>query len=62
MVEAADAALVADLVTAADGTHATVIGRLDPSTPIRPGDTVQLAVSTDKLHFFDLDTGLAITR
>jgi multiple sugar transport system ATP-binding protein len=60
MVEAADAALVVDLVTAADGTHATVIGRLDPGTAIRPGDEVELAVETRKLHFFDLDTGLAI--
>jgi multiple sugar transport system ATP-binding protein len=60
MVEAADAALVVELVTAADGTHATVIGSLDPSTTIRPGNSVELAVDTRKLHFFDLDTGLAI--
>jgi multiple sugar transport system ATP-binding protein len=61
MVEGADAALVADLVTAADGTHATVIGRLDTSTTIRPGDDVELAVDTRKLHFFDVETGVAIS-
>jgi multiple sugar transport system ATP-binding protein len=62
MVEAADAALVADLVTGADGMQATVIGRLDPSTAFRPGDEVELAVDTRKLHFFDLETGLAVAR
>ena len=36
------------------------VGRLDPNSRLQIGDTAVLAVSTDHLHFFDLDTGLAI--
>jgi len=36
------------------------VGRLDPSSRLQIGDTATLSVSTDHLHFFDLETGLAI--
>jgi multiple sugar transport system ATP-binding protein len=39
--------------------RATVIARLDASASVRPDDTVELAVDTRKLHFFDLETGAA---
>jgi multiple sugar transport system ATP-binding protein len=39
--------------------RATVIARLDASAYVRPDDTVELAVDTRKLHFFDLETGAA---
>ncbi len=38
------------------------LARVDPRTNLRPGDSVVLAVSTDQLHFFDLESSQAITR
>jgi multiple sugar transport system ATP-binding protein len=59
-VEAADASLVANLMSGGNGGHATVVGRLQPSAAVRVGDPLALAVNVDKLHFFDLETGFAI--
>jgi len=39
----------------------TFLARVDPRTTLRPGDPVRLAVSTDQMHVFDLETGNAIT-
>ena len=36
------------------------IGRLDPATTLRVGDTASFAVDTSQIHVFDLDTGQAI--
>jgi multiple sugar transport system ATP-binding protein len=38
----------------------TVTARLSPRTPARPGDAIQLAVDTSRLHFFDPDDGSGI--
>jgi multiple sugar transport system ATP-binding protein len=59
-VDAADASLMATLMTAADKIHAGVVGRLQPNAPVSVGDSIVLAVDVGKLHFFDLETGLAI--
>ncbi len=58
-IEAAEGAgeEVADLA-AGDGTH--TVARFNPRTSVRIGDTFEIAVDTHRLHFFDLDTGLAI--
>ena len=58
-IEAADGAgeEVADLA-AGDGTH--TVARFNPRSSVRIGDTFEIAVDTHRLHFFDLDTGLAI--
>jgi len=45
---------------AADLIAATIVGRLDPSSKVRPDGEVELAVDTEKLQFFDLETGFAI--
>jgi multiple sugar transport system ATP-binding protein len=45
---------------AADLMSATIVGRLDPSSRVRPGSEVELTVDTEKLQFFDLETGFAI--
>jgi multiple sugar transport system ATP-binding protein len=36
------------------------IGRFDARSIARPGDTIEVAVACDRLHFFDANTGLAI--
>ena len=36
------------------------IGRFDARSTARPGDTIEVAVACDRLHFFDATTGLAI--
>ena len=58
-IEAAEGAgeEVADLA-AGDGTH--TVARFNPRSSVRIGDTFEIAVDTHRLHFFDLDTGLAI--
>jgi multiple sugar transport system ATP-binding protein len=38
----------------------TVTARLSPRTRARPGDTIELAVDTARLHFFDPDDGSGI--
>ena len=37
-----------------------VVAKADPATSLRLGDRATLAVDTRRLHFFDLETGLAI--
>ncbi len=39
---------------------ALCIGRFDARSTVRPGETIEVAVSCDRLHFFDAATGLAI--
>ncbi len=47
-------------VDAAGSDEASLIARYDPESSVREGDTMEVAVDTAKLHFFDPDTGLAI--
>jgi multiple sugar transport system ATP-binding protein len=48
-------------VTEGLGEHETVmVGRFGPRSRIKNGDTVDVAVETGALHFFDLDSGLGI--
>jgi multiple sugar transport system ATP-binding protein len=45
---------------AADLMSATLVGRLDPASRVRPDSDVELSVDTEKLQFFDLETGFAV--
>jgi multiple sugar transport system ATP-binding protein len=46
---------------AAEGeTETVMVGRFGPRSRIKNGDTVDVAVETQALHFFDLETGLGI--
>jgi multiple sugar transport system ATP-binding protein len=38
----------------------TAVGRFSPRSHIRMGDTIEIAVSTERFHFFDPETRLAI--
>jgi multiple sugar transport system ATP-binding protein len=40
--------------------ESTFLARLNPRTEAKPGGSVELVVDVTRLHFFDLDTGLAI--
>ncbi len=37
-----------------------MIARIDPNSPVRAGSQLELVVDTERLHFFDLETQLAI--
>ena len=42
------------------GEETTIVGRLAPKTRAAEGETIELAVDTSALHFFDPDSGLGI--
>jgi multiple sugar transport system ATP-binding protein len=42
------------------GGESNVLARLNPRTRVQTGDEVELVVDTNRLHFFDPDTGTAI--
>ena len=60
LVDQAEAEDLAEIMTDTDGSRATVVARLDPSTIIRPDEPIELAVDVRRLHFFDLGSGEAI--
>jgi len=41
-------------------SHAAVVGRFNARSKARPGDTIEIAVDTGAMHFFDPQTGLGI--
>jgi multiple sugar transport system ATP-binding protein len=49
-----------DVPAGSEAGSATMVGRVSPRTDIREGDRAQLVVDTGRLHFFDLETGLAL--
>jgi hypothetical protein len=59
VVSAEEQEVAADLMSE-NGAKATLVGRLDPASRVKPDSEVELAVATEKLQFFDLETGFAI--
>ena len=59
VVSAEEHEVAADLMSE-NGAKATLVGRLDPSSRVKPDSEVELTVETEKLQFFDLETGFAI--
>jgi multiple sugar transport system ATP-binding protein len=58
---AADDAVVAEELRADQKTkRTTIVCSFDPSATVAAGETVELAVDTRRLHFFDLESGDAI--
>ena len=43
-----------------DDDEATLVGRFGARSRVRPGDSIEVAVDTRSLHFFDPETGLGI--
>jgi multiple sugar transport system ATP-binding protein len=46
-------------VTPVEG-QANVVGRFNPRSRVRPRQTVEIAVTTENLHFFDPQTRLTL--
>ncbi|WP_028065219.1 ABC transporter ATP-binding protein [Solirubrobacter soli] len=57
-----DATLVAELEQESADATLPLVGRFDVASRARTGGTVEVVVDTDKVHYFDLDTGAAIGR
>jgi multiple sugar transport system ATP-binding protein len=55
-----DAASVDELQLEAERSRTPVVCRFDAASAVRIDDTIEIAFSTERLHFFDLETGLAI--
>jgi multiple sugar transport system ATP-binding protein len=61
VVEQEEQEIAADLLGEhGDGHRMTFVGRFDPASTVRPDSDVELVVDTQKLQFFDLETGHAI--
>jgi multiple sugar transport system ATP-binding protein len=56
----ADAVVVEEMRADAEQHRTVLVCSFDPSSDVRAGDVVELAVDTRHLHFFDLETGAAI--
>ena len=57
-----DEAAVAGLKHEARERQMTFVGRFDPTSRLKAGETVEMVVDTSRLHFFDLDSGTAIAE
>lgn len=55
-----DAAALEQLESEARERRTVLIARLDTQQRPRPEDVVEVAIDEHRLHFFDLETGLAI--
>ena len=60
VAEDVDRALSEDLRAEARGQRSVFVGRFDARSTVRVGDEVEATVDTDRLHFFDLGTELAL--
>jgi multiple sugar transport system ATP-binding protein len=62
VVHEEEQAVAADLLsdTGGGGQRTTFVGRLDPASRVKPDSDIELVVDTQKLQFFDLETGYAI--
>ena len=47
-------------ISAAETSSTRVHARFNPTTAVRAGDAIDVAVTVENAHFFDLDSGLAI--
>jgi multiple sugar transport system ATP-binding protein len=43
-----------------EAAHTTMVGRFSPRSQVKEGDSLEMAVDTSSLHFFDPETGLGI--
>jgi multiple sugar transport system ATP-binding protein len=55
-----DAATADDLAEEAERHRALIVGRFEVQSRARVGNPIEIVIDTEQLHFFDLETGLAI--
>jgi multiple sugar transport system ATP-binding protein len=55
-----DDSRLAELERQRDARRAACVGRFAPSTRVRKGDVIEVAVGPGSLHFFDLENGTAL--
>ena len=55
-----DEAAIEELERQREARRATCVGRFAPSTKVRKGDTIEVAVGPGSLHFFDLERGTTL--
>src|SRR5439155_2712640 len=55
-----DATAATEILLAAKSVRALVTARFDAHARVDPDDLAEVAVTTERLHFFDLTTGRAI--
>jgi multiple sugar transport system ATP-binding protein len=60
VVDEQEQTIAADLLDSGDGRLATFVGRLETTSSVKPDMEIELAVDTQTLQFFDLETGHAI--
>jgi multiple sugar transport system ATP-binding protein len=60
IVDSDEQEMAADLLDSGDANRATFVGRLDTASPVKPDMDIELVVNTQKLQFFDLETGHSI--
>jgi multiple sugar transport system ATP-binding protein len=61
VVHAEEQEVAADLLgDSGNGNKTTFVGRFDPASRVKPDSDVELSVATEKLQFFDLETGFAV--
>jgi multiple sugar transport system ATP-binding protein len=61
VVDEAEHGVAADLIgDQGDGGKTTFVGRFDPASDVKPDTDIELVVNTEKLQFFDLETGFAV--
>jgi multiple sugar transport system ATP-binding protein len=60
VVDSKEQEMAADLLDSGDANRATFVGRLNTESSVKPDMDIELVVDTQKLQFFDLETGHAI--
>jgi multiple sugar transport system ATP-binding protein len=60
VVDEQEQEIAADLLDSGDRNRATFVGRLDTASSVKPDMEIELVVDTQKLQFFDLETGHSI--
>ena len=49
-----------ETVLTCDGGFGEIVGKYEGEKHFWPGETVQFQIRTDRLHFFDLETGVRL--
>ncbi len=62
LVDAAAQPTAPGLATDTEGRSTTILGRFDRNSLLRPGEAAEVFVDPRQLHFFDLETGVALER